>query len=1314
MAESKRVPDAPTANLDVYLQALRQSGLVEAAPLEKALAEFHAFLASSAAAPAPATAAATTPKKPRDPADGSALGRFLVGKNLITAWQHRMILEGRFRGFFLGRYRLLRLLGAGGMSQVYLAEHTRMHRRVAIKVLSTKLTREPGHLERFLVEARAIAALDHPNIIHAYNVDNDGGVYYLVMQYVEGHDLSRIVEVRGPLLPERAAEFIRQAAEGLSHAHARGLIHRDVKPGNLMVDRTGTVKIADLGLALQLDLEDTSLTRLLGQGLLGTTDYLAPEQALDCHNVDARADIYSLGCTLYFLLTGRPPFHEGTMAQRLMKHQSVEPASIYTLRADAPFELVSICSKMMAKKPEDRFQNCRAVCTALSRWIAARNAAQTAIQRAEIPEAVLAEGSSQSISQVLLATVSPEDDERESLEKAPTVASPRKPAEPTIVSATTVADLYARRRKKALIVNLSLCAAAALTVSVGIWVGVSRLSVPAADLVAASEAKGEKGWIVFDWPSTERNGAKLLLDGKPVTVPAEGAVEVAAEPGSHSLMIVRPGFPIYERSVTVVSSQRRSVAPWWGGLDSPEVAVTPTVPTPVPAPPPPPASAGPLLNLMPAAPLSALDRLTIAQIPAELGQMAPDVPLAAAWGDLRLAHWTPVRTLAMSPQGNLVSVSQDAQFRLWNASDGQKLAEWSPSITEFAQVVMLEFHPEGKLLASVEVPSNGKHVVRLRNTSNGGIERTLAEGVTPTAITFLPGGDVLVTAATGGTLQWWNSANGLAGPQVATPFTHVRHLAASRSGKWLAVSGIVTVKAISPPVKPAAVPSAEVGAAEAAVKSAAKADAAKPDAAQADTVKSDAAESRTARIVHTVPKAVVVILDAATREVKHTLEADGQVMALRFAGETLVTAGSEGKLRQWNAESGEMTGEFVAHAGPVTALAVDAAGKKAATFGGPGALIRVWDLAAGKQICERLNPALGHIPQRSFEFTPDGQSLVLASYQECRISKLNCQTLEPVWPTAGHDASVMSAAWQSDGRLASADVRGRVFASDAATGVSTPLSKTPPTAAASPSLISPRGEMLATMGSDQLMRLIETATGETKATIGPGMLLLASPTGWSFSPDGGLLAASWYSVEAKSFTLSVWNGRTGLPVHTAPTAATRVVSLAFSADGKFLATASQNAGKHEVTLYETAGWKVISTFSGHANLIYNLNFSGDGTRLATASLDGTARLWKLPEGTPLVSLPHESPVVAVDISSDGSRLATLARHGALKIWVTSSSTNTLVAEKTHLLFPAGSPTQFMFGPGASPVQRMFFAPDGRHVTVTCANGAIYVIRAAGK
>jgi len=1310
MAESKRVPDAPTANLDVYLQALRQSGLVESAPLEKALAEFHTFLASSAAAPAPATAAATTPKKPRDPADGSALGRFLIGKNLITAWQHRMILEGRFRGFFLGRYRLLRLLGAGGMSQVYLAEHTRMHRRVAIKVLSTKLTREPGHLERFLVEARAIAALDHPNIIHAYNVDNDGGVYYLVMQYVEGHDLSRIVEVRGPLLPERAGEFIRQAAEGLAHAHARGLIHRDVKPGNLMVDRTGTVKIADLGLALQLDLEDTSLTRLLGQGLLGTTDYLAPEQALDCHNVDARADIYSLGCTLYFLLTGRPPFHEGTMAQRLMKHQSVEPASIYTLRADAPYELVTICSKMMAKKPEDRFQNCRAVCTALSRWIAARNAAQTAIQRAEIPEAILAEGSSQSISQVLLATVSPEDDdERESLEKSPTVASPtvaspRKPAEPTIVSATTVADLYERRRKKALIVNLSLCAAAALTVSVGLWIGVTRLSVPAADQATASEAKGEKGWIVFDWPSTERNGAKLLLDGKPVLVPAEGAVEVAAEPGSHSLMIVRPGFPIYERSVTVVSSQRRSVAPWWGGLDSPEVAITPTVPTPVPAPPAPPASVGPLLTMLPAAPLSALDRLTAAQIPAELSQMALDVPLAAAWGDLRLAHWTPVRTLAMSPQGNLVSVSQDAQFRLWNSGDGQKLAEWSPSITEFAQVVMLEFHPEGKLLASVEVPANGKYVVRLRNTSNGGIERTLAEGATTTAITFLPGGDALVTAATGGALQWWNSVNGQAGPQVATPFTHVRHLSASSSGKWLAVSGLVAAKAVSMPAKPAV--------AQAAV--AVQSDTAKSDTAKSESPEVKGAESRTARIVRSVPKAVVVILDAATREVKHTLETDGQIMALRFAGETLVTAGSEGKLRQWNVETGEMASEFVAHAGPVTALAVDTAGKKAATFGGPGALIRVWDLTTCKQICERLNPSLGHVPQRSFEFTPDGQSLVFASWQECRISKLHSQTLEPAWPTVGHDASVMSAVWQSDGRLASADVRGRVFASDAATGGSTPLNKTSPTVAASPSLISPRGEMLATMGSDQSMRLIEMATGETKATIGPGMLLLASPTGWSFSPDGGLLAASWYSVEAKGFTLSVWNGRTGLPIHTTPTAATRVVSLAFSADGKFLATASQNAGKHEVTLYDTAQWKAISTFSGHANLIYNLAFSADGARLATASLDGTARLWKLPEGTPLASLPHESPVVAVDISSDGSRLATLARHGALKIWVLSSSTNTLVPEKTHLLFPAGSPTQFMFGPGASPVQRMFFAPDGRHVTVTCANGAIYVIRAAGK
>ena len=191
------------------------------------------------------------------------------------------------------------------------------------------------------------------------------------MEYVEGRDLQHIVQEDGPLDYLAAADYIRQAAEGLAHAHQSGLIHRDVKPANLLVDQKNVIKLLDLGLARFTDEDKASLTVAFDENVLGTADYLAPEQALDSHGVDARADIYGLGCSMYFLLTGHPPFVGGTLPQRLMMHQKEPPPSIFLDRPDAPPDLVEICMKMMAKKPDDRYQSADEVAKALTQWLVA-------------------------------------------------------------------------------------------------------------------------------------------------------------------------------------------------------------------------------------------------------------------------------------------------------------------------------------------------------------------------------------------------------------------------------------------------------------------------------------------------------------------------------------------------------------------------------------------------------------------------------------------------------------------------------------------------------------------------------------------------------------------------------------------------------------------------------------------------------------------------------------------------------------------------------------------------------------------------------
>jgi serine/threonine-protein kinase len=305
--------------------------------------------------------------------DADRLAAKLVDEKLLTQWQAENLLKGKSNGFILGQYKLLGMLGTGGMSSVYLGEHKVMRCLRAIKVLPVSRVHDSSYLERFRQEAMAAARLNHPNIVQAFDIDFRGKYHYIVMEYVEGRDLQNLVKDQGPLDYDQAANYIRQSADALSCAHEAGLIHRDIKPANLLVDGRGTVKLLDLGLARFVDEKTPSLTIAHDENVLGTADYLPPEQAVDSHRVDARADIYSLGCTLYYLLTGHPPFPTGSLPQRIQAHQTKTPASIYDDRQDAPLPLVEVCNRMMAKNPAARYQTAKEVSDVLAAWLAGRS-----------------------------------------------------------------------------------------------------------------------------------------------------------------------------------------------------------------------------------------------------------------------------------------------------------------------------------------------------------------------------------------------------------------------------------------------------------------------------------------------------------------------------------------------------------------------------------------------------------------------------------------------------------------------------------------------------------------------------------------------------------------------------------------------------------------------------------------------------------------------------------------------------------------------------------------------------------------------------
>ncbi len=366
---------ASTASL---VDALRQYGLLESEQLEEVALHLE-----------------------RRFSDAKSLAGELLQRGWLTPFQANRLLQGRGHELVLGAYALLERIGEGGMGEVFKARHALMHRLVALKVIRAERLQEPEALSRFRREMQAAGKLAHPNVVLAHDAALVGDAYLLVMEYVEGTDLAGLLKRNGRLPPARAAAYARQAALGLQHAHECGLVHRDVKPSNLILALPkGVVKLLDLGLArLRTNQEKDGAGSLVtcAGSVMGTPDYIAPEQARDAHTADIRADVYSLGCTLYHLLAGQPPFPGCSLTEKLLKHQQAEPEPIERLCPDLPPGLARVVQKMMAKRPGDRHQSPQEVADALAPFapLGAEHHAPERDDRAEsVPPTAIWAGSS--------------------------------------------------------------------------------------------------------------------------------------------------------------------------------------------------------------------------------------------------------------------------------------------------------------------------------------------------------------------------------------------------------------------------------------------------------------------------------------------------------------------------------------------------------------------------------------------------------------------------------------------------------------------------------------------------------------------------------------------------------------------------------------------------------------------------------------------------------------------------------------------------------------------------------------------------------
>ncbi len=1121
----------------------------------------------------------------------------------------------------LGEYRILEELGRGGMGTVYRAVHTRLDRDVALKILPPERMADPKAVARFEREMKAVGRLNHPNIVQATDARSLQGCHFLVMEFVEGRNLSEVVQRCGVLSIADAAEVVRQAATGLQGAFEHSLVHRDIKPSNLMLSTQGTVKLLDLGLA-RFQWHETEQTEAeemtAANQAMGTADYMAPEQVSDVRSVDIRADIYSLGCTLYKLLAGQPPFGGADFARtfdKMVAHVQKPPPDIRTFRPDLPGELLDVLDRMLAKKPEDRPATPAEVADLLATFCAGADLAKLLSE---------AEGQSRPAAPTDRSVAA--TDEYVSSALAGTRPSPRGAS-----AGPAPAPQPLSQRAKWTVLAAVLAGLMGMGVLLGIVLRIRQkdgsetvLNVPSGAEVVV-EATDRPIRIVQEGP---RDGtgkvAKPAIDpqakpgsesppGEQPTPPVEQAPPETAKPPATTSASDPAGKPASDptqkpaEKPAIGPDEMPGAKPVSGVGTKPETKPDQSHVPIVEVPPEKPKPEKPEPTTIAQRIARTEDAAAGARIGRRLSIVADPAPIEGVqvWSLETFGHRGPVYAVRYSPDGSLLATAcGDGVVRVWDPAEGKVARMFAPYD---GRVLSLAWSPDGSALAT----AGEDWIIRLWDARSGQTIRVLGGHLGEiTALDWSADGQWLASASADKTVRLWDVT--AEGPATVLRGHDAEVTSVAWSGGGLLASG------------------GRGGA--------------------------------------------VCVWDVSAARTIHKLSGHaGPVLDVRFSpdGRLLASAGGAPRkadsIRVWDAASGSLVKAFAPHENGDGCLAWSPDGQLLVAGGyWFDDSVRVWDVGAG-EIVHTLKKPCGTLPAFSADFGPDGVTVAVADAAG-NVQFWEALAGRSLHGLPAHAASVRCAEFDpSSGAVAAGYLDGsvRIWAAETGEPVCT-VTEAP--AAAKQLAFSPDLRMLATRyETGGTIDIWDTLAGHRLAQIrgtrseveyllwsidsatvaaGNGTAQLYSATDGSqvrslpthgntmaWSPDGGVLAV------AVGGDVRLFSGGAGAPTDRFFLTRDDVVALAWSPDGELLAAACERNRLYLVKPQEPRSRPAL--LEGHKARVARLLWK-DSNTLVSGSRDAT-RVWDAVAGKALAAMPWDGTTIAPDAGLFAQREGSLLR-----------------------------------------------------------------------